>query len=245
MSRGNKWVPLDKNLSQEFKYIKREFSMIEAMFSYQLDIDNGIRWTIAGYSKLWRWSRNKVRRFLNCTGTVKGHIRDSKRTDEGHPIHLIDLSLNGKKDRTGTDRGQVEDTTIEPKPKPEPKEKKKIKKKSFSVYLQEKIIQHDFVKDKDKIFEFYNYRMEMPVAKRYKTEKGIDGLISDLIGCRENGLIIFDCIEKTMQRNWQAPDHSYFNNKKGITKGITNGKAKNLTGKDTREPVLKERLPDY
>ena len=217
MSRGSKWVPLDKNLAQEFKYIKREFSMIEAMFSYQLDADNGINWTVAGYSKLWQWSRNKVRRFVNCIRTDEGHIRDRKRTQEGHPTHFIDLTLNSKKDTKRTQRGHKEDTkhdtTIEPDPKPNPKEKKKIKKKiDFTDYLQQKIIENNLIETKDKIFEFYKYRMAKPVAKRYQTEKGIDGLISDLTECRESGLIMFECIEKAMQKNWQTPDPSYFGN---------------------------------
>ncbi|MDP8211777.1 MAG: conserved phage C-terminal domain-containing protein [Candidatus Zapsychrus exili] len=123
MTRGSKWIPLDKYLAQEFKSIKREFSMIEAMFSYQLDIDNSISGTISGYSKLWGWSRNKVRKFINGIGTDRGHVKDSKRTHEGHPIHLIDLSLNDKKDRSGTGRGQVGDTLHDTTTKPDPNPK--------------------------------------------------------------------------------------------------------------------------
>ncbi len=126
MSRGNNWIAMDKLLAQDFKSIKREFSRIEAMFSYSMDVDNGRNGTISGYAAQWSWSRNKVRRFLNCIRTVEGHLKDSKRTDGGHPIHFIDNALMTKKDSKRTDGGQTKDTrhdtTIEPKPKPNPKE---------------------------------------------------------------------------------------------------------------------------
>lgn len=217
MSRGSKWIPLDKYLAQEFKSIKREFSMIEAMFSYQLDIDKGIIGTISGYSKLWGWSRNKVRRFLNGIRTDEGHLKDSKRTDEGHPIHFIDLSLNDKKDRSRTDRGQIEDTkhdtTTNPNPNPNPKPKKKdIKKKSFSKYLYQKIIENNLIENKDKIFEFYQYRMDMQKSDQYKSEKGIDFLFKDLTGCRSKGFVLSDCIDEAIGRGWKTPKPDYFKN---------------------------------
>lgn len=80
MSKGTEWIPMDKYLAQEFKSIKREFSMIEAMFSYTLDIDNGRVGSISGYSKLWGWSRNKVRRFIGGVVDIKGHIKDTRGT---------------------------------------------------------------------------------------------------------------------------------------------------------------------
>jgi len=126
MSRGNKWVPLDKYLAQYFVKIKRPFSEIEAMFSYTLDIDNGKSGSIAGYSLQWQWSRNKVRRFLKGIRTVEGHLMDSKKTQKGQAIHFIDNALMTKKDSKRTVKGQQKDskryTTIEPKPKPNKKE---------------------------------------------------------------------------------------------------------------------------
>lgn len=88
--------------------------------------------------------------------------------------------------------------------------KKNKQKKSFKKYLQEKIIENNMIENKDKIFEFYRYRMDMVKAKRYKTKKGIDGLISDLNKCRDAGMIIFECIEKALQKEWMTPDPSYF-----------------------------------
>jgi hypothetical protein len=218
MSRGTKWVPLDKYLAQEFKYIKREFSMIEAMFSYQLDADRDKVGSISGYAMLWKWSRNKTRRFIEGIRTVKGHIKDSKRTVKEQAIHFIDKGLWVKEDSKRTVKGQQKDTTTNPLIlNPKSKEKKKIKKKSFSAYLQQKTIENNFIEIKDKIFEFYNYRMDEKIKGKkqpYSTEKGIDGLFVSLVGCRKAGLIVSECLEKAMQNEWLKPDPSYFKNNK-------------------------------
>ena len=114
MSRGDNWIAMDKNLKQAFSYIRRPFSLIEAMYSYSLDRDNGVEGTISGYSTLWSWSRNKVRRFVKNINEKGGHTRDSKRTFKGHPIHFIDSTLWIKKDSQRTGKGQVKDSTINP-----------------------------------------------------------------------------------------------------------------------------------
>lgn len=87
-------------------------------------------------------------------------------------------------------------------------------KTTFKKYIQEKIIQHNFIETKDKIFEFYLYRMSMPAQNRYKTEKGINGLFRDLNGCRKAGLIVSECLEEAMEREWKTPNPSYFKNNK-------------------------------
>jgi len=101
--------------------------------------------------------------------------------------------------------------TKEPKKKdipPTPKPKKP--NLDFKNYLQEKIIENNFIESKDKVFEFYQYRMNMAKAKRYQTEKGINGLFRDLNGCRSAGLIITDCLEIAMERGWMSPNPSYY-----------------------------------
>jgi len=116
MSRGNKWIPIDKYLVSEFKYIRREFSLIEAMYSFTIDQDKGKKWSISGYAMLWNWSRNRVRKFIKNIQSETGHYRDRKRTESGHPIHFIDKALMGKPDRNRTETGQKPDTTVNPKP---------------------------------------------------------------------------------------------------------------------------------
>lgn len=122
MSKPNGWIPLDKNLSQYLPY-NRSYTRLEAMFSYTKDMDENKKITISGYSKLWQWSRNKVRNFIEKIGTPKGQERDRERTGKGHPIHYIDKALWERKDREGTGRGQGEDTTPNPNPNPNPKKK--------------------------------------------------------------------------------------------------------------------------
>lgn len=146
MSKGNNWIALDKNLVQEFKSIKRKFSMIEAMYSYSFDENCCKKGTISGYSKQWGWSRNKVRRFIKGIRTAEGHQKDSKRTHQGHPIHFIDNTLMFKKDSRGTAEGQQrdsqEDTTNKPKLNPKPKSKKKDIKKKFIRPPKEEVQQY-------------------------------------------------------------------------------------------------------
>ncbi|MCP5006888.1 MAG: hypothetical protein GY941_23520 [Planctomycetes bacterium] len=222
MSRGNYWIALDKNMGQYLKYIKRPYSEIEAMYSYSLDVDNGKEGSIAGYSVLWEWSRNKVRRFIKGIRTVKGHIKDSKRTVKGQAIHFIDNALMTKKDSKRTVKGHIKDskryTTIKPsKPnKPNKKKKSKPKKDSLSDYLKDMIINNNFIEIKNKIFEFYKYRQSMPKAKRYKTEAGINMLFKDLNGCRDRGLIVSECIDEAIGRDWLTPKPDYFKNTKPI-----------------------------
>ncbi len=125
MKKGN-WIPLDKNL---IKTISKTtpYSYIEAMFSLTYDIDNGKEGSINGYSKLWNWSRNKVRRFVNDLRTGEGHLADSRATYKGHAIRLINNDLKSLKDTKRTGKGQAKDregyATIYPKPKPDPKPK--------------------------------------------------------------------------------------------------------------------------
>ena len=95
----------------------------------------------------------------------------------------------------------------------EEEKKKDIKKKDPLVdYLYLKIQENNFIETKDKIFEFYKYRQSMPKAKQYKTEAGINILFKDLNGCRDRGLIVSECIEETIGRNWLTPKPDYFKN---------------------------------
>jgi hypothetical protein len=124
MSKPNGYVCIDKMLAQDFKHINRPFSRIEAMFSYSVDVDNGNEGSFLGYATQWGWSRNKVRRFIESIRTVTGHKRDSKRTQDGHPIHFIDKGFWTKKDTNGTVKGQQQDTSrfTSNNPNPNPKE---------------------------------------------------------------------------------------------------------------------------
>ena len=116
MKLGN-WIALDKGLIVDLPK-NRPYTRLEAMFSHTHDIDEKKEWTINGYAKLWQWDRKKVRKFINCIGTPKGHLRDRRWTSEGQGVVLKLNNLQIKKDRKGTGKGQVRDskgdTTIYP-----------------------------------------------------------------------------------------------------------------------------------
>lgn len=170
MTKKGNWIPLDKNLAQEFKSIKGPFSMIEAMFSYSLDADNGRNGSISGYSKLWGWSRNKVRRFIKCIRTDEGHLRDRKRTYAGHPIHFIDKALWTKKDSRRTGRGQERDskryttTNPNPKPKPNPKNNKDMSgcEPDVTVSSQKNL---NYSKKIKEVFQYWKQSLNHPKAR--------------------------------------------------------------------------------
>jgi len=102
MSKKNGWVPIDKNLINDLTNLGRPFTRLEAMLSYTVDQDNGKSGSIQGYSTLWSWSRNKVRRFIKDIKSTKGHSLDSRWTHIGHPVHLIDKGFQPQEDSKRT-----------------------------------------------------------------------------------------------------------------------------------------------
>ena len=129
MNKGN-WVALDKNAIKTLGKLDRAYSLVEALFSFQVDIDCDRQWSINGYAELWGWSRNKVRKFVTELRTGSGHIADRKGTGKGQVVRFVDKGLRGEEDRKRTGRGQEEDrkrdTTIILNPKPNPKEEKDL-----------------------------------------------------------------------------------------------------------------------
>ena len=191
MTQKGNWIPLDKSLAQEFKAIKRPFSLIEAMFSYTLDADHSIEKSIIGYSRIWNWSRNKTRRFIKGIRTVKGHIKDSKRTG-----------------------------TINPNPNPNPKKKETLFDDFWNLYNKKN--------DRKKCLLKFNRLKPFETDLIFKT--------------------LDDYIKSTPDIKYRKNPLTYLNNESWndeIIKGGLNGKNKNFTGKDTREPVIEERLPEY
>ena len=88
------------------------------MLSYTIDIDEGRKISIYGYSRIWGWSRNKVKKFLTDIRTIEGHSMDSRGTNWGHSVTLINKDLWKQKDKQRTIEGQSKDsrgtTTINP-----------------------------------------------------------------------------------------------------------------------------------
>ena len=125
MKNGN-WVPLDKALVH-FLPKDRPYTTLEAMYCLSVDVDNGNEGSINGYASLWGWSRNKVRRFLECKRTGSGQVKDRRRTGKGQAVRFINNKLQTEKDSIGTVKGQEKDRgrtpTIYPNPNPNPEPK--------------------------------------------------------------------------------------------------------------------------
>ena len=133
MKEGN-WVPVDKNC----RYLlpkNRPYTKIEAVISYSIDMDEEKEKSISDYARIWDWSRNKVRKFLENKRTAKGQQKDSKRTAKGQTFRFINNDLERHEDSERTAKGQQKDSkrtvTIKPKPKPNTN----IKEKDFIFIL--------------------------------------------------------------------------------------------------------------
>lgn len=122
--KGNNWIPIDKAAAC-YLPTDRPYTRLEALFSYQKDLDEGKNGNISGYAKLWKWSRTKVRKFLSEIETEEGHKKDRRRTDKEQAIHVINKDLwnveKQKKNRRRTEEEQKKDTTIHPNPNPKEK----------------------------------------------------------------------------------------------------------------------------
>ena len=84
--------------------------------------------------------------------------------------------------------------------------------KDLRAYLKQKIsASPDLKKHHDKIIEFFNHRMMFPKKDRYRSEKGIDGLIRDCTNCFNKYISLDRCIDIAMQKEtWKTPDANYF-----------------------------------
>ena len=93
MDNGN-WIPLSQALVRHLPH-DRPYSKVEAAYCLQLDYDRGNPVTTAGYAALWKWSRNKVSRFLKQLGIeiVYPETTKKRRNQKGHiAIHKRDIN---------------------------------------------------------------------------------------------------------------------------------------------------------
>ena len=198
------------------------------------------------------FSRYKI---LTSKGIQKRFIEATKRRSEISFIQeylLVSEIQSYYKDGVNVDINSINadnnsintDISTHSKVKKSKEKKSKEKNLSFKTYLKTKIQENNFTESEDKIFEFYNYRMDMVISKRYKNEKGINGLFRDLNNCNEAGLNIPECLEIAMEKNWMTLNPSWFKNLNN-KRGKLNGTTKNFTGNDTRDSIIPERLPKY
>lgn len=150
---GNGWVPIFKGF-RKLLPLDRPYTKLEAAFCLQLDFDEGKEVSVTGYSTLWQWSKDKVRKFLDDIGVEiiypestknkqnqRGKITSKKPTDQptdnrliNRPIKFIDINMLKKKTDRSTDRKPTDqpDTTIDPID-PNPKKKNILSSKGSTV----------------------------------------------------------------------------------------------------------------
>ena len=96
------WVPMAKDMAKAFP-IDRSFTEIEAMFSLQLDHNNGKGVTLPGLAKRWGWTRKKVRCFLPRVGVEIKYPQDTKKI-QNQKGYIIPKRLGPDQ---GPDKGQT------------------------------------------------------------------------------------------------------------------------------------------
>jgi hypothetical protein len=81
MKEGN-WLPMDKSLIRALPN-RKPYTLIEAVFSYQyhLDIpeDRRDQKTVSDWARIWKWSRDRVERFLKGNGCGSGEASERHR----------------------------------------------------------------------------------------------------------------------------------------------------------------------
>jgi hypothetical protein len=168
------FVPLDINLTKFLpKYESRAYTKLEAMYSVSIDYFKNNPVSCAGYSRLWKWSRKKVNKFMNDIGVEifyesstkekqnqRGQIRvqigDRSGTDKEQMrfINLRNLEVTG--DRSGTDKEQIGDRSGNNTNKKEIMNNKKEIKKSYSEPFER--LRNDYPnKEGSKAQAFKNY----------------------------------------------------------------------------------------
>jgi hypothetical protein len=96
------WVPMAKDLAKLLP-VNRSFTEIEAMYSLQLDHNNGNGVTVPGLAKRWGWTRKKVRCFLPRVGIKISYPEDTAKIQNQKGFIT---TLNEGPDQ-GPDKGQM------------------------------------------------------------------------------------------------------------------------------------------
>jgi len=128
MENGN-WVPISKAAVTALPN-DRPYTKVEAIYSMQVDYDNNKTVSISGYAKLWGWSRDKTRNFIqkvgaeivyptntkklqNQRGTIKKQIQKQitdRYASEKKQIKFTDNKVSGhSKNRWVPEKKQITD----------------------------------------------------------------------------------------------------------------------------------------
>lgn len=209
-SKYEAWI----DILMTVRYSKKPEDVVMGMTVLKCNYAESLK-SIPTWARRWGWSESKVRRYFKLLENLGQIVTKS----EGKTTRITVLNYS-QYDPKRRDKGEKpkddrhidgEQAATEEEGK---KEKKEIKIK-LRTYLEGSIIHENHQCISDKIVEFFNYRMDKPKAKQYKTEKGINGLFRDLNGCKSIGLDLAECLEIAMENDWQTPKPDYFNGKTG------------------------------
>jgi len=111
---------------------KRPYTLIEAVFSYQVDIFHGNKKGYREYARIWSWSVTKTIGFIrNEQGTKTEQARNTQETVKFRFIRLSEASKKQAGDKQETNRERAGNTT-----------NKKIKDKEKEVETQKFIARY-------------------------------------------------------------------------------------------------------
>lgn len=101
----------------------------------------------------------------------------------------------------------------EPEPPP-PKPKPGALAERLVSYLVGKVAENGngLMAHEAKLVEFCRWRTDPAVwakKERWKTEKGVDGLIREALKCQKVFADLGECLDVTMERGWRLPDPEY------------------------------------
>jgi len=94
------WIPLHKALVRELPK-DRQFTRLEAMFSFTLDYDQGNQVSVCGYSKLWGWSEGRVRRFVEEIGARIEYPENTASRQNQRGVIVIVIEEGSRSDNRG------------------------------------------------------------------------------------------------------------------------------------------------
>lgn len=198
MINSGNWVAIDKSIVRTLSNLKRPYSTAEALISHSVDVNCGKQWTVAGYAKMWQWSRGKVKRFVSELRTHSGHIADRKGTQSGHPIHLKTEALQGEADTKQTHTGHIPDTkqytTRKKKIKEEDKDNNKSKEPSFSAA--------DFIPDYFEKEEWSDLLESRKAKKLQNTKAALKPFIKQILLATEKGFTVQECLDEFIPSKW-------------------------------------------
>ena len=218
------WVPIATGYINDLPK-DRPYTKLEAIYSMQCDYNDGNLVTISGYADLWRWSRKKVRSFLdminveilylentkkkqNQKGQISIQIRDRSGTDKGQKYFIDNKHLQTQKNRKGTDKGQIRDRSGNSTIKKNNKKNNKNKDIVYPIWL-----------NMDLWREFKKYRTKIKAPLTLHAEKLA---LVKLETVRKQGFDAVDIINQTIECGWK----SFFPVKNKQLKGDKNGTTK-------------------